>query len=56
MRGSKIAKYIENDMRRDNYWKNKVVRRKCYIDKQKQCDKCAYRNICEVAESKTNEE
>lgn len=53
MRGSRIAKYIENDMRRDKYWKNKAVRRKCYIDKQKQCDKCMYKNICEEVEQNT---
>ena len=46
-RGSWIAGLIEADMRREEYWKNKVVRQKCYIDNVKQCDKCMYKRICE---------
>lgn len=50
MHGSWIAKQIEEDLRREKYWKHKAVRRQCYQDRVKQCDKCMYRNICEDRE------
>lgn len=50
MRGSRIAARIEADLRREEFWKNKVVRQKCFIDNEKQCDKCMYREICEDKE------
>lgn len=50
MQGSWIAKQIEEDLRREKYWKHKVVRRKCYQNGIKQCDKCMYREICEDVE------
>lgn len=54
MRGSWIAEQIIQDMRREQYWKNKVIRRQCYKDGIKQCDKCMYRNICEDKEVEQN--
>ncbi len=54
MQGSWIAKQIEEDIRREKYWKHKVVRRKCYQDGVKQCDKCMYRKICENVEVEQN--
>lgn len=54
MRGSKIAAQIEADLRREEYWKNKKVRQKCYIDNEKQCDKCMYKQICEDYEVEQN--
>lgn len=55
MQGSWIAKQIEEDLRRERYWKNKRVRQKCYQDGVKQCDKCMYRTICEDVEYDKND-
>ena len=52
MRGSRIASMIESEMRREKFYKNKVKRQKCCIDKEKQCDKCEYFCICEDKEVK----
>lgn len=49
-RGSLIAEQIIQDMRREQYWKNKVTRQKCYIDNEKQCNKCMYKEICDSVE------
>jgi len=45
MNGSWIAENIERDLRREKYYKNKK-RAKCIVDKQKQCRKCQYQNVC----------
>lgn len=50
MKGSKIASMIESEMRREKFYKNKLKRRKCSIDKEKQCDKCGFFSICENRE------
>lgn len=47
MRGSRIAAEIEQDIKREQYFKRKVIRNQCIINKEKQCDKCGYRDICE---------
>lgn len=54
MKGSMIASMIESDLRREQYWKTKVVRQKCYIDKEKQCTICKYQKICEDSEVEQN--
>lgn len=55
MKGSIIAAQIEADLRREQYWKNKRVRQKCYIDKEKQCNKCMYKIICEDVEDNSRQ-
>lgn len=47
MPGSRIAAEIEADIRREKYFKKKAIRMQCIVDKNKQCDKCGYRDICE---------
>lgn len=54
MRGSRIAEQIEREIQREKYWKNKATRQKCYIDNEKQCDKCMYKEICEDVEVEQN--
>ena len=49
MNGSWIAENIERELRREKYYKNKK-RAKCIVDKQKQCRKCQYQNICDGVE------
>ena len=51
MKGSILAEYIMNDYRKQKYYKDKK-RTKCIIDKQKQCNKCKYAEICEDMEIK----
>lgn len=53
MKGSLIAAIIESDLKRENYWKTKVTRQKCYIDKEKQCNVCKYKDICDQVEQNT---
>ena len=56
MRGSWIAGQIESDLKREKFWKHKIVRQKCYVDKEKQCDKCMYKNICDDVEESNSKE
>lgn len=50
MRGSKLAAEIIADMKREEYFKKKAVRKKCIIDGIKKCDECRYQDICEEKE------
>lgn len=50
MKGGRNASFIVAEMRRKQYYQNKVVRQKCVIDKEKQCNKCQYRDICDDKE------
>lgn len=47
MKGSRIAYEIEADLKREKIFKQKAIRNKCIIDKEKQYDECKYKEICE---------
>jgi len=49
MNGSILASIIETDMKREKYFKSRK-RAKCVIDKEKQCRRCPYQNICDGVE------
>ena len=49
-KGSIIAGIIETEMRREEYFKNKVRRMKCKLDNKMQCDICKYKENCEDKE------
>ena len=55
MKRSIIADEIVNEWKREKYFKEIAKRKKleCKIDKQMQCDKCNYQDICEDKSSKT---
>lgn len=42
--GSRLASQIDNDFKREQYYKKKVRREKC---KEKECSECEYQDICE---------
>lgn len=50
MKESRIAAQIESDLKREKFYKEKVVRMKCIVDQKKQCDICKYKGICEEKE------
>lgn len=52
MKGSFIARQIDNDLKKEKYYKEKVRRKKCIVDKKKQCDTCNYYEICEEKEER----
>lgn len=47
MAGSFIASQIDNDFKREKYYKEKAQREKC---KEKKCSECKYHDICENVE------
>ena len=49
-KGSRLADEIIQDINREKYFKQKVVRQKCLVDNKKQCDACKYRYNCEDVE------
>ena len=49
MRGSILADQIMREEQRKEYFRKKK-RKQCIVDKEKQCLKCEYRNICDGVE------
>lgn len=47
MKGSRIADEIMADFNREKYFKQKVVRNNCIVDKEKRCDICKYKDNCD---------
>lgn len=52
--GSKIAKWVDMEYRRENAYKKKA-RQKCTIDNEKKCNVCKYSEICENREASYEE-
>lgn len=47
MSGSRIAKEIIEEQQREKAFKKKAIRMQCIVDKNKQCNECKYKDICE---------
>lgn len=54
MRGSIIASYIDEEYKKKKAYTNKK-RQKCVVEGKKQCEKCAYFEICADVKEKCNE-
>lgn len=54
MRGSIIASYIDEEYKLRKAYANKK-RQKCIVEGEKQCEKCAYFEICVDVKEKCNE-
>lgn len=52
MRGSRIAKYIEEENRREEYLKRKAIRRHCILKQKEDCSECQYKDNCEMSTEK----
>ena len=46
MKGSYIAFEIDKEYKREQIFK-KRARQQCVVDKEKQCDRCNYNEVCE---------
>lgn len=53
MRGSRIAKYIEEENRREEYLKRKAIKQRCILKQKEDCSECEYRGNCEMNTEKS---
>lgn len=53
MRGSRIAKYIDEDNRREEILKRKAKKQHCILSKKEDCSKCEYKDNCEMSTDKS---
>lgn len=52
MRGSRIAKQIEEDIRREEYLKRKARKQQCILKQKQDCSECKYKDNCEMSTEK----
>lgn len=54
--GSRIAAEIIEEWKREEYYKKKTKNTECIIDKEKQCNICNCKTVCEAYEYNRKEE